>query len=357
MILYVSAPSGAFILPEPLRPAIPLVFIALGSGVTPIYGMLRALARLSPEQRPRVQLHYAYPSPADAIYGRELADMDPARQWLAQWHYVSSAGKRLSVEQVLALSGSLTAQAEWYVCGTAEFKRAMEAALARRGVAPAQIHTEMFSSPRMPTSTGMSRSVHAVASQMRLADEDRVLSARAGETLLETLERYGYRPDYSCRAGACGTCRLRVLAGQVSQAGEALSARERAQGYVLSCVAQPLGDVTLESAGSSMGAATAGSGGAIGARRPVARRGARTALRWTLAVASLALFAQTWSVTSQTHSAQAAGSGSSPSNSCANGEDDSGLCVASTPTPSGPSSISTSPTFPSPPSTNSGSSR
>jgi ferredoxin len=203
--------------------------------------------------------------------------------------------------------------------------------------------------------------VRAAAAQIRLADEDRMLAARPGETLLEALERHGYHPDFSCRAGACGTCRLRLLAGRVSQAGDALSARERAQGYVLSCVAQPLGDVTLASAGSA--AVAVGAGTATGSpRQPAARRVSRRVLRWTLAAAAVALFVQTWTVTSQTQSAQAAGSDSSqPSNTapCSTSEDDNGtVCVAPNPTPSGPSSISTSPTYPTPtPSTHSGSSR
>ncbi len=381
MILYVSAPAGAFILPDPLRPATPLVFVALGSGITPIYGMLRALARLAPEQRPRVQLHYAYSSPADAIYGRELGELDPQQHWLAQRRYVSSAGARLTVEHVLAISGAIATAAEWYICGSAEFKRPLEAALAWRGVAQAQIHAEMFSSPRTPAmapvtgavpavvasgsgASAVPSGVQAIAAQIRLADQDRVLAARPGETLLEALERHGYHPDFSCRAGACGTCRLRLLSGRVSQIGGALSARERAQGYVLSCVAQPVGDVTLASTGSpAVAAAAAVAGAAAGApRRPAARRVSRRVLRWTLAAAAVALFVQTWTVTSQTQSAQAAGSDSSQPATTApcstSGDDNGAVCVTPTPTPSGPTSISTSPTSPTPtPSTHSGSSR
>jgi ferredoxin-NADP reductase len=385
MILYVSAPAGSFVLPEPLRPGQPIVFVALGSGITPIYGMLRALARLAPERRPRVQLHYAYSSPADAIYGRELAQLDPRREWLAQSHYMSSTGGRLTVEHVLALAGPHTVDAEWYICGSAEFKRALDAALVRRGVAQGQIHAEMFASPRIvearaPSETGVAGDtarVVAAAARVRLADEDRVLSARPGETLLEVLERHGYRPDFSCRVGACGTCRLRLLSGHVSQAGGGLSSRERAQGYVLSCVAQPLGDVTLASAGAPAVAAgevaagvAAGAAVRAGGTRSRGRRGARTALRWTLAAASVALFAQTWAVTSSTQTAQAASSdGGQPATTipCSNSRNDDeheddhhdggAQCATPTPTPSGPSSISTSPTFPSPPSTSSGSSR
>jgi hypothetical protein len=84
-------------------------------------------------------------------------------------------------------------------------------------------------------------------------------------------------------------------------------------------------------------------------------------LRWTLAAAAVALFVQTWTVTSQTQSAQAAGSDSSqPSNSspCSTNDDSGAVCVAPTATPSGPSNIITGPIYPTlTPSTHSGSSR
>lgn len=36
-----------------------------------------------------------------------------------------------------------------------------------------------------------------------------------GELLLEALEKNGYSPEYQCRAGYCGTCRLKMLRGRV----------------------------------------------------------------------------------------------------------------------------------------------
>ena len=87
--------------------------------------------------------------------------------------------------------------------------------------------------------------------RVRLADRNAVLEARPGETLLEVLERNGYHPQFSCRVGSCGTCKLRRVSGQVREVAEVdpsvLSPQERAQGYVLSCVSQPVGEVTLAS--------------------------------------------------------------------------------------------------------------
>lgn len=233
MRLYTSAPQGVFTLPPIVGPHHRLVFVALGSGITPIYAMLRSLAGLAPERRPNVCLHYAYSSAAGAIYGRVLAALDPERRWLTQWHYDASAGRRISVEQVLSRSAGDVTAGEWYVCGPANFRRALVGALTQRGVAQARAHVEVFASPRAPAPraadiageapAGLRR---AVGVRVRLANTGAVLEGRRRETLLEILERNGCHPDSSCRAGACGTCRLRLLAGHV-QGGRGGRSRRR----------------------------------------------------------------------------------------------------------------------------------
>lgn len=111
MSLPVSAPGGAFTLPPRLdaEAAGGVIFVAAGSGITPIYGMLRALAALPASRRPPVQLHYAYHSPQDAIYCDAINALDPQATWLRQWRYLSSSAQRISAAQVVATAG---AQAE-----------------------------------------------------------------------------------------------------------------------------------------------------------------------------------------------------------------------------------------------------
>jgi ferredoxin-NADP reductase len=50
-LLYASIPRGTFTLPADLSPEMVLSFVAVGSGITPIRGMLRALARRSDLRR------------------------------------------------------------------------------------------------------------------------------------------------------------------------------------------------------------------------------------------------------------------------------------------------------------------
>lgn len=67
-------------------------------------------------------------------------------------------------------------------------------------------------------------------------------------SLLEAADMSRVQLPSSCRNGTCRTCMCRMLSGEVSYAIEwpGLTAEEKAEGYVLPCVARPLSHVVLE---------------------------------------------------------------------------------------------------------------
>jgi ferredoxin len=69
-------------------------------------------------------------------------------------------------------------------------------------------------------------------------------------TLLEAAEMSRIELPSSCRNGTCRTCLCRLVSGEVAYTVEwpGLSAEEKAEGYVLPCVARPTTDVVLEQA-------------------------------------------------------------------------------------------------------------
>jgi ferredoxin-nitrite reductase len=68
------------------------------------------------------------------------------------------------------------------------------------------------------------------------------------ETILEAAEREGIELASSCRSGICGTCKQKLLKGEVkyTQDPQALDDSDREQGYILACSAQPVGRVVLD---------------------------------------------------------------------------------------------------------------
>src|SRR5919206_2289485 len=66
------------------------------------------------------------------------------------------------------------------------------------------------------------------------------------ESVLDAAQRAGFEIPFSCRKGVCGTCKGRVVDGEVRAfAGDALGAAERAEGQVLFCNARPRSDLVI----------------------------------------------------------------------------------------------------------------
>ncbi|WP_155888420.1 2Fe-2S iron-sulfur cluster binding domain-containing protein, partial [Cupriavidus sp. WS] len=73
------------------------------------------------------------------------------------------------------------------------------------------------------------------------------LNAEIGSTLLDVLRSNEVPISYSCMSGRCGTCRCRVVAGQLRDNGPEAGHPQAGKGaYVLACQAILTEDCTIE---------------------------------------------------------------------------------------------------------------
>lgn len=86
--------------------------------------------------------------------------------------------------------------------------------------------------------------------QITVQPSGRAFGANTGQTILAAALQNGVGLPYGCKDGACGSCKCKMISGTVRH-GEhqpkALSADEEAAGLVLTCCAEPLSDLVLES--------------------------------------------------------------------------------------------------------------
>ena len=85
--------------------------------------------------------------------------------------------------------------------------------------------------------------------QVTLKASGKQFTVNHDETLLEAALRQGINLPYGCKNGACGSCKGRIVEGQVSHGQHsegALSKTEETAGSILFCCAQPQSDLLIE---------------------------------------------------------------------------------------------------------------
>jgi ferredoxin len=89
--------------------------------------------------------------------------------------------------------------------------------------------------------------VYSTAYKAQIAPEESHFGAPPDLPLLVSAEHAGRLLASSCRNGTCRTCICLLVSGQVAYriAWPGLSAEEKAEGYILPCVAYPVSDVVV----------------------------------------------------------------------------------------------------------------
>jgi CDP-4-dehydro-6-deoxyglucose reductase len=85
--------------------------------------------------------------------------------------------------------------------------------------------------------------------QITIKPSEHSFACEADETVLQAAMRADLVLPYGCRNGACGTCKGKILAGEVDYGphqASTLSADEKRVGLALFCCAKPLTDLVIE---------------------------------------------------------------------------------------------------------------
>ena len=216
--LIVSPPVNDF---ELARNAQAFLFIAGGIGITPIMSMMRALNAIEGKQ---YKLYYCTRSPEFTAFREELSqppfqgkiifhhdDGDPARA-LDIWPIVEERKNR----------------AHLYCCGPRPLMQAVRDMTGHWS--SAAIHMEAFSEAE-------TRKPDDKPFTVTLAKSGETFDVPVGTTILEAMRAKGHQVPSSCESGTCGTCRTKLLAGEVDHRDLVLAEHERGD-QIMICVSR-----------------------------------------------------------------------------------------------------------------------
>ncbi len=204
----------------------PVLFIAGGIGITPLYPMIAAAHnagvpwRLAYAGRRRSGM--AFLEPLCAEHGDRVSA------------HVSEEGSRLDLPELLA---EPTGESVW-CCGPermlAEVERLMDA------WPPGSLHLERFvTAPGGAGAVGGAGDANGASGAgeperaFEVEIDGTVLTVPPDRSILDVAEEAGLLVLSSCREGTCGTCELRIAEGEADHRDSVLSAEEHAAGETM----------------------------------------------------------------------------------------------------------------------------
>ena len=261
MTLDVMPPQGAFALPADQHGPVNYLFIAAGSGITPIMSMLTTV--LEAEEDSRVTLLYGNQRSSSIMFRQQLAFLK--NRYLCRLHWLNILSRETQEAPVLngridnrkgAELGKhlldLSAFDHFFLCGPESMISEVSRGLRSTGIAEDRISYELFGSSASDAAERVARH-HARAEafagkvcEVTLVNEGReskVQIAADGENLLDAGLNLGMDLPYACKGGVCSTCKALLVDGEVEMdIQRGLTAEEIARGMILTCQAHPISD-------------------------------------------------------------------------------------------------------------------
>ncbi|RKR38666.1 ferredoxin-NADP reductase [Paraburkholderia sp. BL17N1] len=283
----VLGPSGEFTCAR--HPARKFLFLSAGSGITPLMSMSRAHHELG-EDGDIVFVHSAR-TPDDIIFAREL-DLIASNQAHFRTAFVCErVGARTNWPGVtgfltlplLKLIAPDYLEREIFTCGPAPYMQAVRNLLDEGGFDRGHYHEESFSFETVSEVAAQLTTAHvadalqsigapvsadsfveareeapgfapapiSIETEIRFkvsfAKSNREIECGSGQHVLDAAKKSGVRLPASCTQGMCGTCKVKLVSGEVAMkhAG-GIRQREIDQGMVLLCCSKPLSDLVVD---------------------------------------------------------------------------------------------------------------
>ena len=244
-------PSGKFTLEHPVSSS--YVFIAAGSGITPIFSLIKELLY---HTHCKVLLINQCRNEKNIIYKDTIkqleTDFETRFEWIQLFSDPASSecySRRLNIEileKIIKTSIPENEAARFYLCGPTTFMRMAQFTLKWMGFDEDQIKKEIFV-VEPPSYIPLIADTSLKKVKLQYQQKKHAFSVAYPDTILNTALKLGIELPYSCKAGSCSTCMAKCIKGEVvMSANEVLTEKDLNNGLVLTCVGYAATDIELD---------------------------------------------------------------------------------------------------------------
>ncbi len=248
-------PSGRFTLGTDAAHNRQVFFIAAGSGIVPVFALLKKLLRDEPHSQ--VTLLYQNHDENNIIYHsaiQQLEEQYPARftriDLLSHPILHDLPHQRLNnglFELIIGKNQHPGAgNTIYYTCGPASFMRMVQFTLRVMGVEEEYIRKENFTVETVPPPAF---TIDTAPRRVQVRQGERLyeFTVTYPTTILQAALDLHIKLPYSCKGGRCSACTARCLRGTVKMnMNEVLTEQDLQSGLVLTCVGYAETDLILE---------------------------------------------------------------------------------------------------------------
>lgn len=255
--LEVMPPMGRFFTSLDASSAKNYVGFASGSGITPVYSILKTT--LEREPNATFTLFYGNKNTASVIFKEQIEALKNKYMNRFRVYYILSK----EFNESPLFSGRIDAEkcetfckyfidiqqvAAYFLCGPEEMIFAVKEQLETQGADKKDIHFELFTTSQAKTNnknlqkTDSNESMSQISLQLDGKMMHFPLSTQ-GVSILDAALALGADLPFACKGGVCCTCKAKILEGEVKMTvNYGLEEDEIEANYVLSCQAHPVSE-------------------------------------------------------------------------------------------------------------------
>ena len=249
-ILEVAAPDGRFYTPLSIAHQKHYVLIAVGSGITPIFSILKTILKTEPQSK--ITLIYGNKNASSVIFREDIEALkNKYMERLRVIHILSRERvdaelfhgriNALKIKELCLKMPEILRGSEYFLCGPEDMINDLKTEFLNSGIDKKHLHFELFGTQKHAVKTHIAPSEKIVATAKITLDGICFdLPIHEGEAVLDAALRMGADLPFACKAGVCCTCRAKLTHGAVEmEVNYALDHNEIEAGFILTCQAMP----------------------------------------------------------------------------------------------------------------------